>query len=409
MLPLVSQTRPPRAVFIVESPLTARDEARFGIERLQRRGIEVVVWDISILTAPRTRAQWLESPTKVFPVEVSTQRQLETLSNDLGEHDTMILLALVAGRANPVSLSLLRVVLKSRARLSTLTPAILPDLNIGERIHLRIGRIRRVPRRVRRLLVEQYLRAKTSSGPRPSALMGPGDRGISRPLDFVWTGTATTGISSSLIHERTRIRYIHALDYVMLLDLSPSCGSKEAYCVFLDTMGPLHPDYYTQGVRDLVSMDTYSAIVCEHLARIERSLHIQTLIAAHPRARPGVMEAWYGDRQILYGQTAQLISEAELVVAAGASTSIGMAVVLQKPLSFVTALPLPSEEHIYRRAFIRHLKLKGTSIGAPGNDSTLPETDALAYRQFIERYIKRAESCSGHFWDVVADDILALP
>ncbi|MCG3777296.1 MAG: hypothetical protein JW395_4174 [Nitrospira sp.] len=399
--------RPQRVVLVVESPFSARDHSRYGVERLQQRGLSVDVWDISLLTAPRSRAQWIKTQTQINPTVICSHEELQALASGLSEQDVLVLSSLVYKRSNVASRALLTTLLKSSALATSIVSGNLPELSFTDRMHFRLATLMRNPHKVMKRLRPARRISKVTFWSQPSKQKMVGGTPMDRQLDIVWASTDVAQIQSEFFNERTVIRYIHTLDYDLILDLSPTAVSGEKFCVFLDAMGALHPDFYTLDQKNNLDMDVYSAIVCDHLAQIEGYLNIKSVIAAHPRAQPGVMEPWYGGRELIYGRTAQLICDSQMVVTVGDSTSISIAVALRQPISVITQLPLEPSAHHYRRAICRELRLSGRSLGRPKPGWAMPVPDSRAYSRYFDKYMKKPGTEHRHFWEVVADDILA--
>ncbi len=64
-----------------------------------------------------------------------------------------------------------------------------------------------------------------------------------RPLDHIWAGAMVSGKASFLVAPSTTVTYIHTLDYDLVLALRASGGQSTPRVVFIDSMGPLHPNY----------------------------------------------------------------------------------------------------------------------------------------------------------------------
>jgi hypothetical protein len=178
------------------------------------------------------------------------------------------------------------------------------------------------------------------------------------------------------------------------------------YIVFIDQMGPLHPDVLLLDLTFGVSMEIYSAMVCRGLAHIERQLGLQAVIAAHPRATPGILEPWYEGRTIVYGESIRLIANAEVVVAE-ASTSLGIAVLCRRPIVLMSAAVFFPESQMYTHAFARALSTDVLDLDASELPPLSLDVDENAYHRYVEQFVKRPDTADVPFWSVVASEILS--
>jgi len=230
-------------------------------------------------------------------------------------------------------------------------------------------------------------------------------RGSIRPLDHIWVGTMVSGIAPVFIDASTTITYIHTLDYDLVLALRAACEQSTPRLVFIDSMGPLHPDYVVHETSGGISIETYSDIVCRGLDQIETRLGTEVVIAVHPRAAVGVMEPWYGGRTLIYGQTPELIADATAVIVAEGSTAIGLATVFQRPLVLLSSSTSDSFIQRMNRAFAQALATPLIDLDAPELPPITLDVDADVYAHYVEKYIKRPGTLEKPFWSVVASEI----
>ena len=64
-----------------------------------------------------------------------------------------------------------------------------------------------------------------------------------RGLDWAWVATNTDSINPYLLQDKTRVRYLHSLDYERVRQLQALSIDSALQPVYLDTMGPHHPDF----------------------------------------------------------------------------------------------------------------------------------------------------------------------
>ncbi len=228
-----------------------------------------------------------------------------------------------------------------------------------------------------------------------------------RPLDHIWAGAMVSGKASFLVAPSTTVTYIHTLDYDLVLALRASGRQSTPRVVFIDSMGPLHPDYLVHLPASGISIEAYSGIICRGLDQIEKRLGTEVVIAVHPRATSGVMEPWYGGRTLIYGQTPELIADATAVIVAQASTAIGLATVFQRPLVLLSSSRFDSYIQRMNRAFAQALATPLIDLDAPELPTISLDVNEEAYAQYVEQYIKRRGTPEEPFWSVVASEIIS--
>lgn len=392
-----------RLIMVVESPLTRRDEARLGLDVLARRGLAAEVWDVSRLVLPDSNMQWVDDPRITKPILIEDFQRFEAMVNRLSPSDVLLLSAGIDenfSRSQPADAEdYWRILARARCRIGALKIGSIPQLNTSESRGLALQALWRRPNLLVSHLEKRILRARAARRdftPPSSPLMPE--------LDFVWADTNTAGIDSRLLGDTTRVVYIHTLDYDQVLAVrAPKVA--EPLTVFIDCMGPSHPDYLTHSIHYSLPMARYRDQICQGLDLLESSLGFRTVIAAHPRAEPGSMEPWYGGREVRYGETAALVARSSLTATADPSTAVGLAVALRKPLVFFTSRDLQAENRLLLRKFSRDLDAPLIRIES-NRPVRLPSVNTVAYARYMERYVKRPGTPSKPFWEVAADDIV---
>ena len=392
-----------RFIMVVESPLTQRDEARFGFDILATRGFVTEVWDVSRLVLPGSNMQWVDGPRFTKTILVEDFRRFEALAKGLSSFDVMLLCAGFDenfSRLKPaVAEKYWRTLAQVRCCIGALKVGSIPELNAWQSRGLALRALWRRPHLLVSRLGMRIVRARAAHRDLPNPSRQPMPE-----LDFVWTDTNAAGIDPRLIGDTTRVVYIHTLDYDQVLTVQGS-EVAEPITVFIDCMGPSHPDYLTHSIHYSLSMVRYRDQICQALDLLENSLGFPTVVAAHPRAEPGTMEPWYGGREVRYGETAELVARSSLTATADPSTAVGLAVALRKPLVFFTSRHLQAENRLLLTKFSHELDAPLIRIGSK-RPIRLPSVNPVAYARYMERYVKRPGTPSKAFWEVAADDIV---
>ena len=400
-----------KVVFVTDYPLDARDAKRFGLTELQAAGLQIEVWDLSHFYFPAASGLGIESPSWMNLTVSSSIEQFRGLCSTLtNDHVVIFIGGLHPGQVSR-GLKLLRLISATPARLASISSGQLPTpiLSIGPsslsgsraaRIFSLLTEPRRWKTIPRRLVSSMFIRIVAVQ--RRMHL-----RDSIRPLDHIWVGAMVSGKASFLVAPSTTITYIHTLDYDLVLTLRASGRQSTPRVVFIDSMGPLHPDYSVNETSSDISIETYSDIVCRGLDQIEKRLGTEVVIAVHPRAAVGVMEPWYMGRTLIYGQTPELIADATAVIVGHGSTVIGMATVFQRPLVLVSSNRFDSYEQGLNRAFAQALAMPLIDLDAPELPTISLDVNEEAYAQYVQKYIKRPGTPEKPFWSVVASDIIS--
>jgi len=399
-----------KVVFVTDYPLDARDAKRFGLTELQAAGLQIEVWDLSHFYFPAASGLGIESPSWMNLTVCSSMKQVRGLCSALTIDHVVIFLGGLHPEQVGRGRKLLRSVSETPARLASFSSGHIPVAILPVRkLSWRGSRAARVLR----LMADRHRWKKIPQGLSASLFVLKVDlqrrmhlRGPIRPLDHIWVGTMVTGIAPVFIDASTTITYIHTLDYDLVLATRAAGDTSIPRLVFIDSMGPLHPDYVVHENGSGISIEAYSDIICRGLNEVEHQLGSEVVIAAHPRATPGVMEPWYGGRTLFYSQTPELIADATAVVVADGSTAIGLAAVFQKPLALLISAHFDP--------FIRKLSLGySQALSTPLVDldySEMPiislDVDEDAYARYVEKYIKKPGTPEKPFWSIVASEIM---
>jgi hypothetical protein len=402
-----------KVIYLIFHTLDARDAKRFGLTELQDAGLRVEVWDLSHFLHPKVSELGIESPSWLNLTVISSVGDFSDLCSTLTTEDVVILIGGLQQYQLWRARKLLRLISSTPARLGSISSGNTPPLiRAGGRAPLVGGRIGRtfglftqprkwtnIPSYLMSLIIFKLISVQRRMHLHSSI----------RPLDHIWAGTmvAKTGIASIFITESTKVTYIHTLDYDLVLSVRDSGVPLTSRVVFIDSMGPFHPDYFLNYGNSDVSAETYSAIICRGLDKIEKRLEAEVVVAANPRAAHGMMEPWYGGRVVEYGKTAELIASATAVIVSSGSTAIGMAVVFRRPLLLLNSNMFDSFVQVRSRAAAQALDTQLIDLDALELPPFTLDVNAEAYAQYVQKYVKRQGTPEAPFWSVVASEIVS--
>ena len=400
-----------KVIYLIFQTLDARDAKRFGLTELQDAGLRVEIWDLSHFLLPKVSELGIESPSWVNLTVVSSVGDFSDLCRTLTTGDVVILIGGLQQYQLWRMRKLLRLISSTPARLGSISSGNTPPLiRAGGRAPLVGGRIGRtfglftqrrkwtkIPSYLMSLIIFEFISIQRRMH-RHSSI---------RPLDHIWASTMVSNISSIFIAAATNVTYIHTLDYDQVLSVRDSGVQSTSRVVFIDSMGPLHPDYFLLYGTSVVSAETYSAIICRGLDEIEKRLEAEVVVAANPRAAHGLVDSLYGGRVVEYGKTAELIASATAVIVSSGSTAIGIAVVLQRPLLLLNSNMFDSFVQVRSRAAAQALDMQLIDLDALELPPFTLDVNAEAYAQYVQKYVKRQGTPEAPFWSVVASEIIS--
>ena len=212
--------------------------------------------------------------------------------------------------------------------------------------------------------------------------------------------------------KKTSVIKAHNFDYDFFIkNKHIKLNKKGKFLVFLDADGPYHSDYIFEGVKPFVTADKYFPVIDLGLAEIAKSLNLEIKIAAHPRSNYKVKQKKY-KHSIIQNKTFELIRNANVVVTHG-STALQWAIIMKKPIIFVTTNEIQNES--YARTYAKYIDNFASSLGKKVvNLSDLSfiknlrgylNVDVEKYEKYFETYIKTKGSPKKLLWDIVIEKL----
>ncbi len=401
-----------RMVFVVESPLSPRDYVRFGIGALQAQGLHTEAWEVDAIYLPRADGETATRSAECTIQRFRNERSLVSAIEDLGP-DTCILTLSGIDRSQGWTHGPLREAFaRTAAVVSTFSSGHRPPephtragLGLSARTRARAQSLTTTtaaafgnPARMR--LLTRRMKERTARAGLPIHI----PQSICH-FDFVWAGTSIDQIDPALIGPATAVRYIHTLDYDDLLNLNLVGLARTIPALYIDTMGPSHPDFAVSHIPVMVEPDVWFGQVSQALSEYEAATGSMVVIAAHPRANPVDVARWYGGREVTTLGTPEAIARAQAVLVTNASTSLGLVAALHTP-ALVIRPPAIHETHLAQLDdYARMLALPVYDLADPPAQWPAPRADLRHYAQFVEQYMKRAGTPEISFWQQVADDL----
>jgi hypothetical protein len=304
-----------KLVIAVQSPFLQRDVERYDVNAFQKLGVEIEVWDCTQFFFPAV-ATFFENTTKAtFPELKVVNSEAEALKR-IKElpRDTVVWLSMYydikVGR-------LIRAIHLAGGRVGMENLGAVPPLIQGHRLSYKIRRI---------LLEPSLLIAHLFNYLPKSALK-------MKPIDYFIYGGEKAHFSHLPMDARTKKVSAHSFDYNRFLKLKESGASLKSkkFAVYLDEYIPFHPDQLLGVYRCPVTPESYHKKINTFFDLVEKTEGIEIKIAAHPKSKYHTMSTAFGSREIIKGQTDQLIQNSEFVMG-HTSTSLGMAFMFRRPI-----------------------------------------------------------------------------
>jgi len=213
-----------------------------------------------------------------------------------------------------------------------------------------------------------------------------------------------------LVGKNTEILWTHTLDYdVYLKNKTEILKISGTNGVFLDPLAPLFQgDTLALRIKGPTTVENYYPSICKFFNYIEKELEASIEIAAHPKSNHPPCPDYFGGRETLRGDTFNMIARSRVVIA-HSSIAIQFAIILKKPVIFLTTNEI--ENDIY---FSGLIKAYADSIGKtvinidePLNIDLQKElyVNEEVYDAYIERYIKKRGSEELNTWQILANRI----
>lgn len=399
-------------IYIVETPLSTRDRERFGIDGWQSVGVRVQVWEVDRLYLPRPSSYVRERQPGLDRRFFSSEDEIVSECESLQSDTAVIVMSGVYLGEFASHRRMLTALMRSRALLTTVSAGTRPPDKSDPRSETQFcylfNRTHRLLRRIHNRpsivfnLARKVIENISASLYLFSAKWG---RARFRTLDWVWVATNVDSINPALLSETTHIRFVHTWDYERAHQLGAPALSFPLRPVYLDAMGPLHPDFEALNYEIQQSPKDWFQRINIALKHLDNSLGEKIVVAAHPRAERGFLEPYYPDREVIYGQTPALIRAAPVVLFSDPSTSLSLAALFHRPAIAIRVPELWNGQWLEMRAYIEELNLEIVDYSRLPENWVPPSADDDAYSHFVERYVKRNDSSSQSFWDAVRIDL----
>lgn len=396
---------------MTQSPYTEAMGTSIDAEAIEAAGYNFSVADATALLLPELKGRHGVLDSRHPVIQIDSLEQLASLAASLHKDDVVVLWGFyydqqVAVLPNPYS-----VIAQTQATLGAVNSGHLPlHLPMGSDPRyslMRVGRlasdVARDPLRHSPRIVHALRRRAASGGGNRRTVPAPP---AWRHLDFLWTGSMTQPVSNALIGPDTKVHYIHTFDYERIRAQAIAPAAECSLLVYLDGLGPRHPDLIVQGNPFSISPVEYAGLIGRALEEIQACTPGEVVVAAHPRALPGSLEGVYGPFPVIHGSTENLIASASAVIDANGSTGLGMAAVARRPILLLSSRTFGLAIRRHQRDLAFWLQIPVFDLDRRKRQWTIPTVNSEAYSRYEATFLKRPGTSNGAFWDQVTSDLL---
>ncbi len=205
----------------------------------------------------------------------------------------------------------------------------------------------------------------------------------------------------------------HSFDYEKYRRVNAVTSNQSAsqWALYIDQSLPCHEDVIELGYTQPVSFERFSVALKQFFDRFEQESGMPVRIAAYPSARSDAYyKAMFGDRDVVFGQTAELIKGAA-VVFAHASTALSFAVLWRRPLVFLVSEELRNSWYMpWVLAPQRVLRAPLVDIDEEAAGCVVAKegvvVDALSYEAYENTYLRSPDADEASLWDILAKAVL---
>jgi len=385
-----------KIVVAVASPLTKRDFIRFGGEVLKDNGFDVWFYDFSPIVYPKLFKN-CTFPDMYRPenyILFSNERQVEKYIGELSPHSFVV----TALSFSSETYKILRALSKTKipyCALSNQSDPVWAEKKTSQFFEVLKKIFSSGPTALKKIIYH----------PKFSHLWRL------RPPDFCIAGgepSLERNRARFMIGDDTEILWAHALDYdIYLENKGKNIKASRDYSVFLDPLAPMFQgDTLALGYKSATSVENYYPSLCNFFKHVEKQLNTKIKIAAHPKSNHPAYPDCFGNRETVRGDTFGMIESSRFVIT-HSSTAFQFAILLRKPVIFLTTAELEKE-----KSFSGDIKAWANSIGKKPINIDEPLTmdwkkelyvDEKIYSDYTELHIKRKGTEELNVWQILAN------
>lgn len=381
----------PRLLFLVESPFSARDATRFGIDVLSE-SFEVTVVDATAAVSPSFwRAYHGLQTDDPRVATVKSKAELEWIFASRAPSVVISNLGIHGFRRKVYGLAREHGAITLRFQLGSIPGDVVITESLRTRVALRVRQLRS-PVHLFPALVRSIARRFL---PLPA------------PDLFIAGGAA---VSDEWAGRGTRMIHAHSIDvdaYRAAASDPRSEGTPIA--LYLDQYLGLHSDYEHSGLSRPVNPAHFYPALRALFAHVTAATGLPVVVALHPRAPRASAHERFGDVEIADATTAVLARRTALFLGHG-STALSYAVLAHRPALLIGGAELMSSwfgHHV--RSFSNALGATIVPVEAGADDvaAAIRPVDVERYRRYTHDHLTTVPDDPRGTWQIVADELRA--
>jgi hypothetical protein len=381
----------PRLLFLVESPFSARDATRFGIDVLSE-SFEVTVVDATAAVSPSFwRAYHGLQTDDPRIASVTNQTELEWIFASRAPSVVISNLGMNSFRRKVYGLAREHGAITLRFQLGSIPGDVVITESLRTRVALRVRQLRS-PVHLLPALVRSIARRFL---PLPA------------PDLFVAGGAA---VSDEWAGRGTRTIHAHSIDVDAYRAAASDPRSEGAsIALYLDQYLGLHSDYEHSGLSKPVNPARFYPALRALFAHVTAATGLPVVVALHPRAPRESAHERFGDVEIADATTAVLARRTALFLGHG-STALSYAVLANRPALLIGGEELMSSwfgHHV--RSFSNALGATIVPVEAGVDDvaAAIRPVDVERYRRYTHDHLTTVPDDPRGTWQIVADELRA--
>jgi len=219
------------------------------------------------------------------------------------------------------------------------------------------------------------------------------------PDVWITSGDQPYTLYKSALLEKKSARFVHAhsFDFENIRCqgfLQADHKTSENFIVYLDQGFTSHPDQHLNPHGGPLTVEGVYRPILNFLTQLEKNFDYPLKIAGHPKADRDQTEKIFVNRDIEYGRTLELISDARVVVC-HSSTAIQWAVLMNKPIIIVSTAQLEKTKlNSKARGIAQALNLEVVDVNSHALFERIvePTYDSEAYKRYVRDFIKSDRS-----------------
>ena len=399
-----------KIIFVTNYPIDKRDAKRFGFEILNDAGFKILIWDVSEFfykNIEKINIDYYES-NYVVTTKFYSLKEIKSETKKMEKHDVLIIAGTTINIRSIKTFLLNKMFRKTHGYYTAITWGDHPIHVSEDKKNVFLANSIRLVRFIRRIFYKNYLASVIWREFNDSTIIKYviNVTNLISPLETVWLATLGERIPKISIGKKTVLRFIHNLDYDLFLEMNNNNTSNQFRpVVILDSMGPLHPDYLAESRESTISLSTYSKMINIFINKFEIETDKKIIIAAHPRSDLETIRKLYGDTDVFFHKTSEIVSQSSAVISIDGSTAIGFAVMWRKPLIILNSNVFDSQSRKFNKLFSSLLGATEIDLDSDYSIPRIMGIDNDLYDDYQNKYIKRPGTPNNLFWKVVVEDI----